>query len=178
VSGFLFSLLAALVASLGARDQLLVARLTAANGARPFLLVTAVLTAALTCALAAWAGARLLGEIAPALRGTVAALGLIAAGGEMLLLGPGRPPAEPTRSLAAAAIVLLAHQVTDAARLLVFGLAVALAAPVPAGIGGAVGSAAALALGWLAPRWPARLGRARRLVGGTMAVGGGIALLA
>jgi putative Ca2+/H+ antiporter (TMEM165/GDT1 family) len=133
MSGFLFALIACVLASLGARDQALVASLRAVQGPRPALLLVALATAAATTALAAWAGARLLADLAPHQRGLAAALGLLAAGGEMLLLGTPRAPTEPTRSLFAALVVLLAHQVTDAARLLVLTLAVATAAPVPAG---------------------------------------------
>jgi hypothetical protein len=178
VSGFLFALIACLLASLGARDQVLVARVTAAQGARPLLLVIALLAAAATAALAGWAAARLLGDLAPPLRSVAAGLVLVLAGGEMLLLGPGKPPAEPTRSLFAAFLVIFAHQLTDAARLLVLALGVGTAAPVAAGLGGALGSGAALVGGWLAPDVPARLGPARRIAGAVLAaLGAGLLLL-
>jgi Ca2+/H+ antiporter, TMEM165/GDT1 family len=177
VSGFLFALIACLVASLGGRDQVLVARLAAAQGPRPALLVVALVAALASTALAAWAGARLLADLAPSQRGLGAALALIAAGADMLVLGPGKPPAEPTRSLFAAFVVLLAHQITDAARLLVLALAVATAAPLPAGMGGALGSGAALVSGWLAPALTGRIARPRRLAGLAMALLGGILLV-
>lgn len=176
MSGFLFALIACVLASLGARDQALVASLRAVQGPRPALLLVTLAAAAATTALAAWAGARLLADLAPHQRGLAAALGLLAAGGEMLLLGTPRAPTEPTRSLFAALVVLLAHQVTDAARLLVLTLAVATAAPVPAGLGGFMGSAAALAAGWLAPALPPRLRTARRLAGLGLAMLGAVLL--
>lgn len=172
MSGFLFALIACFLASLGARDQVLVARLSAALGARASLVAVAVLAACATAAFAAWAGARLLPELAPPLRSLTAALVLVLAGGEMLLLAPGKPPVEPTRSLFAALIVVAAQQITDSARLLVLALAVATAAPVPAGLGGALGSGAALVGAALAPAWPERLGRARRIAGGVLVVVG------
>ena len=177
MSGFLFALVACLLASLGARDQVLVARLTAALGPRLTLLAAALVAAAATAALAAWAGSRMLADLAPAHRPVAAGLALIAAGGEMLILGPGRAPTEPTRSLFAAFVVLLAQQVTDAARLLVLALAVATAAPVPAGLGGALGSGAGLLVAWLAPAAPARLAWPRRIAGLVFAIAGIVLLL-
>ncbi|MFC3175317.1 hypothetical protein ACFOD9_13740 [Novosphingobium bradum] len=177
MSGFLFALIACLLASLGARDQVLLARLTVAQGPRPLLLAVALISAAATAAFAAWAGARVLADLAPPLRTIAAALALLLAGGEMLLLGPGKPPAEPTRSLFAAFLVLAAQQVTDSARLLVLAFAVGTAAPIPAGLGGALGSGAALVLAWLAPVLPARLGRARPLAGALIALIGAVLLV-
>lgn len=176
MNGFIFALIAAFLASLAARDQVLVARITAAQGPRPLLLATALLAAALTAALAGWAAMRLLPELAPPLRPVAAGLILVVAGGEMLLVGPGKAPAEPTNSLFAALVVLLAQQVTDAARLLILALAVATAAPLPAAGGGFAGTAAALVAAWLAPDLPARLGRLRKMSGAALALIG-LALL-
>ena len=74
---------------------------------------------------------------------------------------------EPTASLGALGIVVLAHQLTDAARFLIFALATLFAAPVAAGIGGAAGGAVSLALAWLLPGafGDPRLRYARRAVG-------------
>ena len=58
---------------------------------------------------------------------------------------------EPTASLGALAIVVLAHQITDASRFLIFALAVAFAAPLAAGLGGALAGAASLGLAWVLP---------------------------
>ena len=172
MSGFLFALIACFLASLGARDQVLVARLRAALGARVSLVAVALVSACATAALAAWAGARLLPELAPHLRALTAGLVLVLAGWEMLLLGPGKPPAEPTRSLFAALVVLAAQQITDSARLLVLALAVGTAAPLPAGLGGALGSGAALIAAALAPQWPEQLALVRRIAGGMLALVG------
>ena len=172
MSGFLFALVAAFLASLAARDQFLVARMVAAQGARPLLLVVALGTSTLTCAIAAWAGTRMLADLGGAQRGLAAALALIVAGAEMLLLGPGKAPREPTNSLFAAFIVLIAQQLTDGARLVVLALAVGTAAPLPAGLGGTLGSGAALVGGWLAPHLPERLRLPRRIAGGVLALVG------
>lgn len=177
MSGFLFALIACFLASLGARDQVLVARLSATLGPRLSLVVIALVCAGVTSVLAAWAGSRLLPELTPQLRTLTALLMLVLSGAEMLLIGPGKAPMEPTRSLFAAAIVLAAQQITDGARLLVLALAVGTAAPIPAGLGGAIGSATALLAGALAADWPARLGRVRRIAGAALALIG-LALLA
>mgnify|MGYP000157850595 CR=1 FL=1 len=170
LSGFLYALLAALLASLGARDQALVGQLGAAQGRRPALLIAALVTAVLSSALAAWLGGRMLGGMAPAARGLFGAIALLLAGGEMLFLAPKPAPQEPTHSLFAAGVVLLALQLTDAARFLILALAVGTAAPITAGLGGALGSMAALVAAWAAPHLLAsREARvARRVIGAVL----------
>ena len=69
---------------------------------------------------------------------------------ELLFVRPRRSADEPTNSLGAFAVVLLAQQLTDAARLLVFALAAASALPQLAALGGAVGGGLSLLGGWLA----------------------------
>lgn len=174
MSGFLFAFLACLLAGLGARDQALVAGMTRVQGARPLLLATALVAAAATTAFAAWAAWRLLPTLAPEARRLLAAMALAFSGAEMLLLGPGKTPTEPTRSLFAAFLVLAAGQITDAARFLVFALGVGTAAPITAGLGGFCGEAMALGAGWLAPELAGhpRVRPARR-VGGAVLLGVG-----
>ena len=89
------------------------------------------------------------------------------AGGESLLLTPKPVPSEPTHSLGALALLLLAHQVTDAARFIVFGIAAGMAAPVVAGMAGALGGGVLVAAGWASPKAvTSRTARmARKLVG-------------
>jgi hypothetical protein len=108
--------------------------------------------------------------LVPKARAVLAAMALAFAGGEQLLVGGARKPEEPTLSLGAAGIVILAHQVTDAARFLIFAVAVATAAPVAAGIGGAAGAVVALGAAWLAPEYfvGAKLRAVRRIVGGAL----------
>lgn len=168
LSGFLFALLAALLASVGARDHVLLTQLARAQGRRPLLLVMALVAGAGCSALAAWLGGRMLGDMASAARALFAALALLLAGGEMLLLRPGRPPEEPTNSLFAAFIVFAGLQITDASRFLILALAVGTAAPIPAGIGGAVGTMGGLVWAWI---WP-DLVAARRTLLARRAVGG------
>jgi len=151
VSGFLFAFLAVLVAAAGARDQVLIAALTRSQGPRPMLLAVAMAGALAATALAGWAAHRLGADMTGPARKALAGIALILAGGEMVLVAPGRKPAEPTRSLFAAFLVLTAWQISDAARLLVLALGVATASPVPAALGGALASCAMLAAGWLMP---------------------------
>lgn len=149
MTGFMFALLATLLAGIGARDQMTVAALAMRQGQRPGLLVVAVLTSIATAAFAAYAGLKVAPLLTANARMIFAAIALALAGGESLLLKPRPSPEEPTQSLGATAIVLVAHQVTDAARFLVFAIAVATAAAIPAGLGGAVGGAVTVVAAWL-----------------------------
>ena len=166
----LLALIAVVFAGLGARDQVTLAHLVGRQGARPGMLVTAIAVSIVSAAIAAWAAIAIAPQLAPTARGLLAAMALGFAGVESLLLAPGKPPKEPTRSLGALAIVLLAHQLTDAARFLIFAIAVAFAAPFPAAVGGAVGGTIVLTAAWLAPELASdpRLRIARRAVGAAM----------
>jgi putative Ca2+/H+ antiporter (TMEM165/GDT1 family) len=139
MSAFLLALLAALVAGLGARDQMVVAELAARRGPGPGLLVTAMAVALLSAAIAGWLGGQVAPQLLPRARSILVAMALGLAALELVVLRPRRQAAEPTESLGALAVVLLAHQVTDAARLLVFAIAAASAVPVLAMLGGAAG---------------------------------------
>jgi hypothetical protein len=167
MSAFYFAFLSVLLAGLGARDQATVANMALRQGARPGVLLVGLASSVATAAFAAWAASFIAPLLAPRAGLVLAALALAGAGAEALWPFAARRPEEPTASLGALAIVLLAHQLTDAARFLVFALAVALAAPLAAGIGGAAGGAAALAAGWMLPEAFAdpRLRQARRAVG-------------
>ncbi len=138
-------MLAVLATGLGARDQVLTARL-APRGA---VLVIAMACALVTSVIAGWAGQAMAPLLNAPARAMLVALALALAALELLLMRPGRKPAEPTQSLGAFAVVLLAQQLTDAARLMVF--AIAAASPFPAAViaGGAFGSMASVLAGWL-----------------------------
>ena len=154
MSGSLFIafVLAALTAT-GGRDQLLIARLCAShtgnagNGGVP-LLVTGVICATLTASFAAWAGGAVDAMISDAAETMLVAFALGLAGAELLWPHREKSLREPTRSLGAIALVLLARQISDGPRFIVFALAAAMGAPLLTGIGGALGGAAAIALGW------------------------------
>ena len=169
MSGTLFALIATLLAGIGARDQLTVAALAMRNGQHWMLLLISIICAGATAAIAAVAARAVIPLLATDARTLLAALALGLAGGEMLLLRAKPLGTEPTQSLGATAIVLFAQQLTDAARFIIFALAVATGAPIAAGVGGAVGGAAVVAAGWLgADELADRNLRLVRLAGGSV----------
>jgi len=150
VSAFLFAFAAVIVTSIGSRDQMLIAGL-AERLARPRPLLSAAWLAAVLSALAmAWAGAFLTALMPPAASAMLIAIALLLAAVELLLPSARIMPKEPTRSLGAVLLVLLARQLGDAPRFVIFALAVAAPQPLLAGAGGALGGGAALTIGWLA----------------------------
>lgn len=167
MSALYLAFLAVLLAGLGARDQVTVAGLVQRQGARPGVLLVAIAASIATAAFAAWAAMAVAPLLAPRARLVMAAIALGLAAIESFWAFSGRKPEEPTESLGALAAVLLAHQLTDAARFLIFAIAVAFAAPWPAGIGGAAAGAIALAAAWMLPEIFAdpRLRWARRGMG-------------
>jgi len=172
VSGFLFAFLCAVLAGIGARDQLLVAQLSARLGAHLGLLIAALVAAIATSAAAAWAATALSAEVAGPARLLFAAMALGIAGIEALLLRARKAPTEPTRSLFAATLVLLAGQVTDAVRFVILALALLTAAPITAGMGGASGSATLLIAAWAFPELVAakRTAVLRQIAGGVLLI--------
>lgn len=152
MAGFYLTFLAMLLSGLGARDQIAVAQLSLRQGARPAVLIIGIAISCASAALAAWAAMVVAPMLAPPARLFMAALALAFAGGESLLTRPRHKPKEPTLSLGALGFVLLYHQLTDAARFLVFAIAVATHAPIPAGLAGAFGGTVLLTEAWLAPQ--------------------------
>lgn len=148
MSSLLFALVGCFLASFDARDQMLVARLSAALGRSKPLLAVAVASAAATGFLAARAGAWLSGMMSESAASMFVALALFFAGAE--LAWPHRFVRfdEPTRSLGAIALVMFARQITDGSRFLVCAVAAATALPGLAGVGGALGGAAAVTVAW------------------------------
>lgn len=130
-----------------------VAALSRNPGPRPGVLLVAIGVCCITAALAGWAAALTSPLMAAPARLFLAALALGFAGGEALVLSPGREPQEPTLSLGALTFVLLAHQMTDAARFLIFGIALAADARMPATLGGGLAGILLLAAAWGAPEW-------------------------
>ncbi|WP_395391140.1 hypothetical protein WBP07_11270 [Novosphingobium sp. BL-8A] len=151
MSAFYLTWIAVLLAGFGARDQMTVAGLARRQGARPGVLLVALACAVLTAGIAGWAASLLLVQLPPPARAIFAGIALAMAGAELMIFVPRRDPKEPTNSLGALALVLFAQELTDAARFLIFGLSVGLAAPVAAGAGGALGGAALAGLAWAAP---------------------------
>ncbi len=146
--GFLLALIATVLAGTGARDQVLVAGLAAKLGQRPSLLAISLVSSALAAAGAVWLAGAFAPRLAEPVRQMLAVLVLGLAALEMLAFPPRPGPAEPTHSLGAFAIVLLAQQLTDATRFLLFGIVVASLLPGATGLGGALGGMAVVAFGW------------------------------
>lgn len=176
MTGLIFALFATLVIGLGARDQVLVAQLSARQGTRPAVLLIALASSALTAGLAAWAAAEVGEQLHAPGRGSLllAVIALGFAGLEMLVLAPRRQPDEPTHSLGAFGLVILATQLTDATRFLIFAITLATQAPVFVGLGGAVGAMMVVSAGWTASealqsRWLIYL---RRGLGGLLLLSG------
>ena len=147
---FFIALVLTVIAALGGRDQLLVARIRAAGaqrGGMP-LLVIGIACAVLTGALAAWAGGVVDAMISDAAETMLVAFALGLAGLELLWPNREKRLLEPTRSLGAIALVLLARQVSDGPRFVIFALAASSGAPLLTGVGGAAVAAVAIALGW------------------------------
>lgn len=149
MAGFFLALLTIALTGLGAGDQLQVASLVARQGQRPALLVVALGLSAATALAVGWAAAGLLDTVPDPARPFVAAIAFALAGGEMLLARRPALPAEPTRSLGAFGIVLLARQLGDGARFALFGLAIAVGTPGTAALGGALGAMLVVLAGWL-----------------------------
>jgi hypothetical protein len=155
---FFLALIAAATATLGGREAVRVARLSASLGAGMGLLAACWLGCLLASALSAWLGAKIAAQLVPEAKTMLVAIALLLAGLELMVLRPGRVPAEPTRSFGAILIVLGAAQLTAAAGFLVFALAGATGMPWLAGVGGAMGSGAVLTGAWsLGAEWEARL---------------------
>lgn len=174
MTGFVLALLAALLAGLGARDSVTLAELVKIQGARPAALAVAITTCLITSALAAWASIAVAPMLNTNARLFLAGLALAIAGAESLILKPSRTPQEPTQSLAALAVVLAAHQLTDAARFLIFAISLAAYAPVWAAAGGATAGIVLLTAAWSAPElltWQ-RMRLMRSVIGACLLVAG------
>jgi hypothetical protein len=132
--------------------------LSAALGGSAGLLVTCWFTAAAASAAAAWGGGLVVPLLAPAGKTMFVAAALAMAAIELAWPMRKAPPEEPTRSLGAIGLVLLAGQLFDAARFLVLALAVATGNALLAAVGGALGSGAVMTLAWtLGADWERRL---------------------
>lgn len=165
MAALLFSLIAVALLGLGARDQLTLAAMAARQGPRPALLIVAMLSGIATVALAVWGSTLLVGIMPEPARRVFLAMALGLAGAEMLVWRRASRPLEPTNSLGAFALVLLAQQLTDATRFVTLGLAVATGAPLLVGMGAGAAAIGLAAAGWLLADafvtkdwlWPRRL---------------------
>ncbi len=96
----------------------------------------------------AWAGATIAALLPGAAQSMLIGFALLVAAVELFWPVRMKIPSEPTRSLGAFSLVLLTRQIGDAARFAIFAFAAATALAPMAGLGGAIGGAAALYFGW------------------------------
>ena len=156
--GFFLSLIVCFALAVPGREGARVAQLAARLGPGTGLLVAIWLSAAATSALAGWAATQLDPMLAGAAKMMLVAFALALGAADLVFRPAPRAPVEPTRSAGAMLLVLLFGQATDGARFAVVALALATAAPVPAALGGALGTGAALTLAALAgAAWAERL---------------------
>ena len=174
MAAFYLTALAVLLSGFAARDQMTVAALTQAQGQRFGVLITGLLCSAIACAITAYVATMFLAILAPPARPILAAIAIGLAGLESLFISTRLKVKEPTHSLGALGFVLMARQLTDATRFIVFGLAVGMGAPLAAGLGGGLASFALIAGAWaFAPLFSLRaLPIVRRVVGGLLLVTG------
>jgi putative Ca2+/H+ antiporter (TMEM165/GDT1 family) len=175
LEGFLLALLLVVALAMGGRDQWMVARWADALGRSAGLLAVAVLSSVLAAGLMAWVGAQFAALLPGRAAQMLVAFALAAAAFELALPVKLKAPDEPTRSLGAITLVLLARQIGDGARFAVFALAAWTHWPLTAGLGGALGGAVAVVLGWSVggealARWPLKVLR--------WALAGGLAIAA
>lgn len=178
---FYLTFIAVLLCGLAARDQVYVASLTSAHGKRWSVLAIGAVVSIGTAIFAGWAATMIAPLMAPAARVFLCAMAIALAGGESLVVVPKGSSREPHRSLLVTTATLLFHQLTDAARFIVFGIAVATNAPVVVAAGGAFGGIALLAIAWARPDLvlDARTRIARRLLGvGFILIGAYVAMRA
>lgn len=148
MSTLYLTLMAVLFSGFGARDQVRIAARSLEQGPQLAVLLPVVAISIATAVFAAWAATLIAPLLLPPARQVLLALALLFAGGESLVLVPRYRPQETSPSLGVLAIIVLAHQLTDSARFLVFGIAVATNAELPAGIGGALGGVVLIAAAW------------------------------
>ena len=161
MDGFLLALLLVFALALGARDQWLVAQWADGLGQSVPLLLVGIASACLSAAAMAWVGAEFAALLPRRAAQMLVAFALAIAAFELAWPVRVKAPREPTRSLGAIGIVLLARQIGDGARFVVFALAAWASLPTAAALGGALGGTAAVTLGWAVggtglTRWPLR----------------------
>lgn len=161
MDAFLIAALLVFVLALGGRDQMMVAQWADSLGQGSALLTVAVVSAVVSAAAMAFIGAEFAAQLPTRAAQMLVAFALVIAAAELAWPARFRTAREPTRSLGAIAIVLLARQIGDGARFAVFALAAWTTVPLTAGMGGALGGAAAVTLGWgtgaaTLSRWPLR----------------------
>lgn len=135
---FFLTFLAVALALFPGREAVRVARLV--EGGMPWTALLAIIPAVaiIACSIAAWLAGTLGQLVSADLAMWLVAGALLIAALEVALLSRPDAPREPTASLGATAIVLLAGIVTDASGMLVLALALVTGAPFMTAAGGAL----------------------------------------
>lgn len=161
MDSFLFCLIAVFLLSTGARDQIIMARMSDRSEGAISILIIGFVISALSAAAMAFAGAWIASLLPVRAQHMLIAFALITAAIELVWPVKVKEVKEPTQSLGAFGIVLAECQLRDAARFAIFAFAAAASSAPVAGFGGALGGAAALCMGWtlggeLEENWPLR----------------------
>lgn len=147
---FLLCLVLTFVIALGGREQLIIAQFSQELERSVPLLFTGAFCAVLSAGVMAYAGASIAAILPQRAADMLVAFALAIAAVELAWPVKLKPMKEPTRSFIAIGVVVLARQIGDAARFVIFAFAAAAVYPTTALIGGAIGGIAAVALGWSA----------------------------
>ena len=148
MDAFLLALILTFAIALGGREQLIVAQFSQQLERTAPLLVTGAVCAVASAAIMAYAGASMAALLPRRAAEMLVAFALGFAAIELVWRVKIKQMKEPTRSYIAIGAVLLARQVGDAARFVIFALAAWSVHPSTALLGGALGGVAAVALGW------------------------------
>ena len=147
MDAFMFTLLLVFVIAFGGRDQLVIAQFSDAVGRSVPLLVLGMGCAAASAAVMAYAGWSIAALLPSRAADMLVAIALGIAAVELSWRVRLKDMKEPTRSYVAIGAVLLVRQLSDAARFIVFAFAAEAVYPAFTIVGGALGGAAAVALG-------------------------------
>lgn len=150
MDSFLFCLILTFAIALGGREQLIVAQFSDQVGRTIPMLLIAAGCAVITAGIMAYAGSSIAAILPQRAANMLVAFALFFAAVELAWPVKLRVMKEPTRSFVAIGAVVLARQIGDAARFVIFAFAAEATYPTTALIGGAVGGVAAVALGWSA----------------------------
>jgi hypothetical protein len=181
VIAFYLTFVSVLLSGLAARDQVTVAVQSRALGRRESHLAIAGIVSVLSAAFAGYAAYLIVPLMAPAARVFLCAMAVAFAGVESLSIAPRGSDRETGRPTGLFLLTMLVHQLTDAARFIVFGIAVAAQAPITAAAGGALGGIVLVGMAWAYPAMVlnARVRLARRLLGlGFVLIGAYVAMRA
>lgn len=137
MTAFFLSFLAVALAMLAGREAVRVSRLVAAGAPAWAVFAVVIIAAIAACALAAWLAGGLAALLPPRQQSWLVAAALVLAALETIFLDAPKAPAEPTQSLGAVAIVLLAGILADASGLLILSISILSENPVFVAAGGA-----------------------------------------